>query len=90
MPARKYSISISEADAAYVDQKIASGEYAGVSDVLQSSIRALRAQDAAVQRWLETDVVASIEEHEKNGATGVSAEEVLRRIRAGKKVNDAT
>ena len=65
-----------------VEEKVRSGAYASVSDVVHDGMRALLARDAAVERWLREEVVAGHEEYSADPSTGVPAEALLDRIKA--------
>jgi hypothetical protein len=42
-----------------VKEKVASGDYATESEVVREGLRALRAQDSALEQWLRTEGVAT-------------------------------
>ena len=53
----KRTVSLPEDQAAYIDGLVASGDFASTSEVVRAGLRALREREAAVDRWLERDVV---------------------------------
>jgi len=60
MPAvEKRTVSLPEEHAAYIDRMVASGAYASASEVVRAGLRALQERDAAVERWLTTEVAAA-------------------------------
>lgn len=60
MPAvEKGTVSLPEEHAAYIDRMVASGVYASASQVVRAGLRALQERDAAVERWLNTEVAAA-------------------------------
>jgi putative addiction module CopG family antidote len=65
-----------------VEGKIKSGRYASVSEVVRDGVRALMERDAAVERWLREEVVASHKEYLADPSKGVPADTVLGRIKA--------
>lgn len=65
-----------------VEEKVAGGEYATEDDVIRDGLRALQDRDAAVERWLREEVVASCREMAADPSRGVPAGEVLGRIKA--------
>ena len=48
----KRTISLPPEAAVYIDEQIASGRFASVSEVVRAGLHALRERDAAVERWL--------------------------------------
>ena len=65
-----------------VEEKIKSGAYASVSDVVDDGMRALLERDAGVERWLREEVLAGHAEYLADPSTGVPAEAILDRIKA--------
>lgn len=61
------TISLPDEHAAYIDQKIESGEYSSASEVVRAGLRALQERDRAVENWLQNQVApaydAMIEDH---------------------------
>lgn len=55
----KRTVSLPEEHAAYIDRMVASGAYASASEVVRAGLRALQERDAAVERWLTTEVAAA-------------------------------
>jgi antitoxin ParD1/3/4 len=77
-----FSITLPLDMAEAVENKIKSGVYASVSEVMRDGVRALIERDAAVERWLREDVMAGHEEYLADPSKGVPAGEVLGRIKA--------
>lgn len=48
----KRTISLSPAQASYIDALVETGTYASASEVMRAGLRALQERDAAVERWL--------------------------------------
>lgn len=67
---------------AMVREKVASGEYASDSEVIRDGLRAMQARDAAIERWLETEVARSYEKHIADPSKAYPAEELMERVRA--------
>jgi antitoxin ParD1/3/4 len=65
--------------------KVASGQYATESEVIRDRLRALQARDAALQKWLQDEVVQSYDEFAANPAIGIPAEDVMGRLRTAYK-----
>ncbi len=57
---QQFSITLPLDMAEVVEDKIKSGVYASVSEVVREGVRALMERDAAVERWLREEVVAGI------------------------------
>jgi antitoxin ParD1/3/4 len=55
----KRTVELFGDEAAFVDEKIAAGEYASAIDVVRAGLSALQDRDLAVERWLKEDVVAA-------------------------------
>lgn len=68
--------------AAMVKAKVASGEYASDSEVIRDGLRILQARDAALEKWLQDEVVKSYEEHMADPDSGIPAEQILDHVRA--------
>lgn len=77
-----FSITLPEDIADVIQQKVRSGDYASVSEVVRDGVRALVDQDTAVEQWLRHEVVTGHAEYVADPSKAVSAEEVLHRIRA--------
>lgn len=58
---KQMSITLPIEMAEAVKQRVAAGEYASDSDVIRDGLRALDARDAAVERWLRTEVVDALD-----------------------------
>ena len=52
----KRTISLPNEHAAYINQKVDSGEYASASEVVRAGLRALQERDRAVENWLNNQV----------------------------------
>ncbi|KAB8318817.1 type II toxin-antitoxin system ParD family antitoxin [Tolypothrix campylonemoides VB511288] len=65
-----------------VKAKVTSGEYATESEVIRDGLRILQARDAAVEKWLQEEVINSYDECAADATLGVPAEHVLARIRS--------
>lgn len=65
-------------------EKVASGEYASESEVVREGLRALQAQEQAVERWLRDEVARSVDEVAAAPDTLVPLDDVMARIKARK------
>jgi antitoxin ParD1/3/4 len=73
---RQMSVTLPKDMAAAVKAKVASGEYASESEVIREGLRALQAQDRALERWLRTEVVAAYDKLEADPSRALSLDDV--------------
>lgn len=78
----KRTISLPGEQAAFVDAKVASGDYASVSEVVRAGLRALRERDEAVERWLREDVAPVYDAMSRDPSRALSADAVFDDVRA--------
>ena len=78
----KRTISLSQEQAAFVDAKVASGDYASVSEVIREGLRAVKARDAEIELWLRKEVVPTHERLAADPSSARSADDVLNAIYA--------
>jgi len=78
----KRTISLPAEHAAFIDAKVASGDYASASEVVRAGLRALQERDAAVERWLREEVVVAYDAMKASPERGIPAEDVFADIRA--------
>jgi antitoxin ParD1/3/4 len=76
MTAKKMSITLPEEMAALVAAKVASGEYASDSAVIQDGLRALLKRDAVVENWLQNRVAEAFDNLKANPDSAVSGNHV--------------
>lgn len=79
---QQFSITLPKEIAKRVEERVESGAYASVSEVVEEGIRALLDRDAAIEEWLRTEVVSSVEEYEADPSSGIPASQILARIRS--------
>jgi len=79
---QQFSITLPLDMAEVVEEKIKSGGYASVSEVVRDGVRALIERDTAIERWLREEVVAGHREYLADPSKGVPADAVLSRIKA--------
>ena len=77
---QQLSVTLPNDMAAAVKAKVASGEYASESEVIREGLRALQAQDRALEKWLRTEVVAAYDEMKADPSRGRSIEQVRARL----------
>jgi antitoxin ParD1/3/4 len=79
---QQLSVTLPNDMAAQVKAKVASGEYASESEVIRDGLRALQAQNRALEHWLRTEVVAAYDELDADPSLGRPLEEVRARLAA--------
>ena len=62
----KRTVSLPAEQAAYIDAKVAGGDYASASEVVRAGLRALRERDAAIERWLVEEVAPTYDAYKAN------------------------
>lgn len=85
---RQMSITLPVEMADSVRARVDSGDYASESEVIREGLRALEAQEEAIERWLRTEVVAIYDELKAHPERAVPIEEVraeLARLRRDRK-----
>ena len=73
---QQLSITLPNDMADLVKTKVRSGEYASESEVIRDGLRALFAQERAIEGWLRTEVAASYEELRADPARAISSDEM--------------
>jgi putative addiction module CopG family antidote len=79
---QQLSVTLPNDMAAQVKAKVASGEYASESEVIRDGLRALQAEDRALERWLRTEVLTTYDEMRANPSRGRSVDDVRARLAA--------
>jgi putative addiction module CopG family antidote len=87
---QQLSVTLPNDMAAQVKAKVASGEYASESEVIRDGLRALQAQDRALEHWLRTEAVAAYDALEADPSRGRTLEEVRATLAATRKRLEAT
>ena len=78
---QQFSITLPTEMAQMVKAKVSSGEYATESEVIREGLRALQAQDHALEKWLQTEIVTAYDELKADPASALSAGEILATLR---------
>jgi antitoxin ParD1/3/4 len=76
----KRTISLPQEHAAYIDAKVASGDYASVSEVVREGLRTLKARDDAIEAWLRGPAVEAYDELEAHPERAIPLEEAFDQI----------
>ena len=79
---KSLSITLPHNMAQMVKRKVASGAYATESEVIREGLRALDAQDQALERWLAAEGVARYDAYHRAGRAGQPASKVFDELRA--------
>lgn len=79
---QQFSITLPSRIAKIVEKKVRSGKYASVSEVLREGVRALDAQDAAVERWLRQEVASRFDAVKRRKVRHVSGASVAKALQA--------
>lgn len=75
------NISLPDELEAYVDAKVASGEYAHASEVVREGLRLLRQQEAEKFEWLKREIQKGLDSPIRDDLK--TEEDVLREVRRG-------
>jgi antitoxin ParD1/3/4 len=78
----KRTYSLTAEQAAFIDRKVASGEYASGSEVVRSGLREMQEHDAIIDRWIKEEVLPTYERWKAGLEKTYPAEEVFERIQA--------
>lgn len=73
---KQLSITLPNNMAEALKERVASGAYASESEVIRDGLRALFAREDAIEKWLRTEVVASVEELSADPSRAVSSEDM--------------
>lgn len=77
---RTFSLPAEQAD--FIDTQVASGTYASGSEVVRAGLRALQERNAAVERWLNEEVIPVYDAMKADPKRGIPAEKVFADLRA--------
>jgi len=73
---KQLSITLPNSMADALKERVASGAYASESEVVRDGLRALFARDEAVENWLRTEVITSVEELRADPSRAINSEEM--------------
>jgi antitoxin ParD1/3/4 len=77
----KRTISLPAEHSAFIDEKVRSGAYASVSEVVRAGLRSLQERDEAVERWLSGEVAGTYDAMKANPSRGINAAEAFAQVR---------
>ena len=78
----KRTFSLPSEHSTFVDEKVASGDYASGSEVVRAGLRALQERDAAVEQWLRGEVAATYDAMKADPSRGIPAKRAFAELRA--------
>jgi antitoxin ParD1/3/4 len=78
----KRTYSLTAEQAAFIDRKVASGEYASGSEVVRNGLREMQEHDAIIDRWIREEVVPTHERWKAGLEKAHPIDEVFERIYA--------
>jgi len=79
---RQLSITLPNDMADALRERVASGAYASESEVVRDGLRALFAQEKAVESWLRTEVAEAYDELRTDPSQAISSDEMRKRMAA--------
>lgn len=77
----KRTISLPSDQAAFIDAKVSSGDYASVSEVVRAGLRALKERDEAIERWLRDEVAPTYDAMKADPSRALTSASVFSDIR---------
>ncbi len=79
---RKRTFSLPQKLSDFIDEKVASGDYASGSEVMRAGLRALQERDKAAERWLDQEVAPTHDALQKGQTQTHPIEDIFDDIRA--------
>lgn len=77
----KRTFSLPAEQAAFIDAQVRAGSFASASEVVRAGLRALQERDAAMERWLREEVVATYDASKAHTEHLIPAEDMAERMR---------
>ncbi len=77
---KQLSITLPNDMAEELKERVSSGAYASESEIIREGLRALFSQEQAVERWLQSEVIAAYDELRADPALAVSSEDMRAHI----------
>jgi antitoxin ParD1/3/4 len=79
---QKRTFSLPAKQAKFIDTQVRTGTYASASEVVRAGLRALQERDAAIGRWLSSDVGPVYDAMKANPKRAISAKQAFAAVRA--------
>jgi len=76
----KRTFSLTEEQAKFIDEKVEAGGYVSGSEVVREGLRGLQEDDATIERWLQEEVLPTIDEMEAHPERLIPIDEAFDRI----------
>ena len=77
---QQFSITLPHEIASVVEEKISSGAYASVSDLMREGVQSLIERDAALDRWLREEVTAGHAAYLAAPSSAITADELRQQL----------
>lgn len=77
----KRTFSLTEEQAKFIDDRVASGGYASGSEVVREGLREMQDEDAAIDRWLRKEVLPVLDRVRSGKTKTHTPEEVRQHLR---------
>lgn len=77
----KRTFSLTEEQAAFIDEKVESGGYASGSEVVREGLRGMREGDVVLESWIRREVLPAIQEYDADPSSGISPVQLRRRMK---------
>ena len=79
---QKRTFSLPTRQAKFIDTQVRAGTYASASEVVRAGLRALEERDAAIERWLRSEVGPVYGAMKADRKRAISAKQVFAAVRA--------
>ena len=79
---QKRTFSLPSRQAKFIDTQVRTGTYASASEVVRAGLRALQERDAAIERWLGSEVGPVYDAMKANPNRAISAKKAFAAVRA--------
>jgi antitoxin ParD1/3/4 len=74
---QKRTVSLPGEQAAFIDAKVAAGDYASASEVVRAGLRALKERDDAIERWLQNEVAPAYDAMASSPERGIPGQQAF-------------
>jgi antitoxin ParD1/3/4 len=76
----KRTFSLTEEQARFIDARVEAGGYVSGSEVVREGLRGLQESDAAIERWLQEEVLPTVAEMDAHPERLIPIDEAFDRI----------